>query len=131
DVPGVPLAHRAERRPPGTARAPGSRRGRATPRCHRLLVARVDRPAPTRWSMARPPDPKRPRPEAPRAVADGCRRRSTDDVPARGDPWRAQLGLPVPMAAGLGLRDGSVPRSGLRGRGRGVLLVADASIAGD
>src|SRR5437667_9833684 len=51
-----------------------------------------------------------------------------DDIPAGGDRRRPQLGLPVLLGEGFGVRDARFPGARSPSRNRGLLLVADAGI---
>ena len=83
------------RRVPRAARDPDARRAGGAARRDRGDVAAVDRRAHLRRAVARRGDPQRAGAQAARPRALGRARGRGDDVAARGDGRRAQLGLPL------------------------------------
>ena len=75
--------------------------------------------------------PQRARAQAAQLRAVGRDRRGADDVAARADRRRSQLGLPLLLGARRGADRRVAVRSRLRGRGVGVLRLAAAQHAAD
>ena len=102
----------------GAWAAPGT-----TPRSSRrsrrpYFLARLDRPEPLSRALARGRRPLGDHAQAADLPADRGGRRSTDDEPAGADRRPAQLGLPLLLAARLGLHDVRVPAPRLPRGGR-------------
>ena len=81
------------------------------------VLARLDRAEPLPRSLARDGRPLGDHAQAAHLPADGRRRRGPDDEPARAHRRAAQLGLPLLLAARLGVHDVRVPAPGLPRRG--------------
>ena len=121
-------ADRAVRRPPGAAGLPDARARRGAPGGHDRVLAQLGRAARVRRPVARRRDPQRAGAQAARPRPFRGDRGGGDDLAARGDRRRAQLGLPLLLGARLGLHARRAPAARLPERGRGVLLVAAARL---
>ena len=122
---------RSCRRPSGAARLPGPRRDRRSAARDRTLLARLDRRTGVRRPLAGRSPPQRAGAEASRLRTLGRDRRRGHDLASRGDRRRAELGLPLLVAARLRVRPAGSARARLLARGRGFLLLADARDAAD
>ena len=121
-----PLRRRA--RAAGAARTPRARR---PSRRDRRDMAAVGQRADLPRSVGRDDDPEQPGAQAPGLRPVRRRGRGGDHLPSRGGRRRAQLGLPLLVGPGLGVHPRRLPASGVRCRGEGLLLVADARLAAE
>ena len=138
DVAGTfPLARRRARdvlpqlRSRRTGGAAAARRGAAVAAAHADVVARLGRQVHLRRALPAGRHPQRARAQAARVRALGRDRRRADDVAARADRRRPQLGLPLLLGARRGADGVVAVRPRLRGGGVGVLRLAAAQHAAD